>query len=85
MHPLIRRSKMISFRLSPEEYRILHDACVAQGVPSISDLARSALRKVIAHEPSPSALSDEVRALKAQIRIISLELERVSQRVENEG
>jgi hypothetical protein len=76
---------MISFRLSPDEYRTLHEACVAQGVTSMSDLARSALRGVIANEFRPGLLSDEVRALKDQLRTISLELERVSRRVEGGG
>jgi hypothetical protein len=33
----IRRSKMISFRLSPEEYQTLQAACTDQHVRSISD------------------------------------------------
>lgn len=82
MRPIVRRSKMISFRLSPEEYRTLHDVCVARGVPSISDLARSALRKVIVGESSPDGLFDEVRALKDRMKTLSIELERVSQRVD---
>ena len=85
MLPLVRRSKMISFRLSPAEYRTLHDACLAQGMPSISDLARSAIRKLMVNEATPRALSEEVRQLRDQVKVISLELERVSRRVEGEG
>lgn len=83
MRPVVRRSKMISFRLSPEEYRTLHEACLAQGVSSLSDLARSALRKVMVDDTKPRAISDEVRDLKDRIELMSLELERVSQLVKD--
>jgi hypothetical protein len=74
---------MISFRLSPEEYRTLHETCLAQGVASMSDLARSALQKAMADCTKPSALSDEVRDLKNRMRLLSLDLERVSKHVED--
>jgi Arc/MetJ-type ribon-helix-helix transcriptional regulator len=74
---------MISFRLSPEEYRTLHEACLARGMSSISDLARAALRKMKIDDAKPAAISDEVRDLKDRIEVMSLELERVSQLVKD--
>ena len=44
---LKRRTKLISFRLSDDEYEKLHGACVAEGARSISDFARVALQRIV--------------------------------------
>ena len=38
---------MVSFRVSPEEYRSLCQACSAQGLRSVSELARAAVQTMI--------------------------------------
>ena len=46
--PLLkRRTKLVSFRLSDEEYEKLRVACVAEGARSISEFARSALQRSV--------------------------------------
>jgi len=82
MSLLIRRSKMISFRLSPEEYQTLQSACLAQGVRSISDLARTAMQRVIAPPSQADPLADDVRDLRDRVRKLSFELNRLSRLVE---
>ncbi len=42
-----KRCRMVSIRLSDEEYRQLHEACSATGARSVSDLAREAMRQII--------------------------------------
>ena len=42
---LKRRTKLVSFRLSAEEYEKLQGACAAEGARSISDFARAALQR----------------------------------------
>jgi hypothetical protein len=74
----IRKSKMISFRLSPEEYQGLKDTCMLQGVRSISDLARTAMQTLIASGGEAVPLSDEVRDLRNRVRALSLQLDRLS-------
>ncbi|MGD0296109.1 MAG: hypothetical protein ABSE86_03280 [Bryobacteraceae bacterium] len=74
----IRKSKMISFRLSPEEYQTLKDTCELEGVRSISDLARTAMQKWIAFGWQSVPLSDEVRDLRNRVRMLSLEVDRLS-------
>ena len=82
MSPLIRRSKMISFRLTPEEYLMLRNACGPNGARSISDMARKAmLQLMVGHGPT-DPLSDKVRKLQDSVRRISLELERIVPLVE---
>lgn len=82
MSLMIRRSKMISFRLSPEEYQTLQEACLTRGVRSISDLARTAMHKLITPNGQSDPLSGDVRDLQDKVRAISFELNRISKLVE---
>jgi hypothetical protein len=41
-----RRNRLVSFRVSDEEYEWLRDTSVAQGARSISDFARKAITSV---------------------------------------
>jgi len=78
MNLLNRKSKMISFRLSPGELLTLQDACAAHGVRSISELARTSMQRLIAAEPERNHLVEEVRDLRAQVRFMSAELDRIA-------
>jgi hypothetical protein len=78
MTPLSRRSKMISFRLSPEEYRMLLSACGPNGARSISDLARKAMLELIVSNGNGHVLSDELHNLRNRVQQISQELERIA-------
>ena len=78
----IRRSKMISFRLSPEEYETLQAACTEQRVRSLSDMARMAMQRVISPRSQADPLSDEVRDLRDRVRLLTFELDRLSRIVE---
>ena len=44
---LKRRTKLVSFRLSDEEYERLQGACAAEGARSLSEFARSALQRTV--------------------------------------
>ena len=48
---LSRRSKMVSIRLSDEEFRRLRELCLTTGARSVSDLAREAMRRLTADAP----------------------------------
>jgi hypothetical protein len=69
---------MISFRLSPEEYESLQNLCAAQGVRSLSDLARTAMQKLSNARNHSDPLWDEVGGLRSEIRSLSLEVDRLS-------
>jgi hypothetical protein len=47
---LKKRTKLVSFRLSEEEYEKLSRASMAGGARSISDFARSALQRTVTGE-----------------------------------
>lgn len=78
----LKRSKMVSFRLSPAEYSRFRQICVAKGVRSISDLARVAMTRVASEEVEIDPLSDQVKEIRMQVQSISLELDRLSLAVE---
>jgi hypothetical protein len=65
MTEIKRRSRMISVRLSEEEYAALRHLCSLTGARSVSDLTRDAMRAVVKRasydEPLGSSL-DEFRA-----------------------
>jgi len=65
MTEMKRRSRMISVRLSEEEYAALRHLCSLTGARSVSDLTRDAMRAVVMRashdEPHGSSL-DEFRA-----------------------
>ena len=48
---LRRRDKMVSIRLSEEEFNKVREVCRVTGARSISDLARDAMRRLAAGEP----------------------------------
>jgi len=74
------KSKMVSFRLSADEYSSLRQACEAAGVPSISELARAAMQNLLASRRVP--LDDEVRDLRARIARVSAEVDTLARLVE---
>jgi len=82
MNAAFRRSKMVSFRLSPEEYERVRRLCSENGVRSISDLARTALHKLVAAEHQADPLSFEVRDLRSRVDSLSIQIDRLSQDVE---
>jgi len=81
--PIKARSKMISFRLSAEEYEHFRELCYSQGIRSVSELARAAVNR-LARDPDPvhasgEALETRVTNLEAQLQTLALELRRIRQ------
>jgi hypothetical protein len=48
------RTRLISFRLSEEEYSKLRGACLANGARSISEFARQALQRTVSRRSDPA-------------------------------
>jgi hypothetical protein len=78
MNLMIRKSKTISFRLSPEEHQRLKDTCLLQGERSISDLARCAMQTMIASGSDTAPLSEEVRDLRTRVGALLLQLQKLA-------
>lgn len=79
----LRRSKMVSFRLSLEEYARFQTICEARGIRSLSDLARTAMQSMTASQDGPDPLLQEVGALRNQLTLLARELDRVSKELES--
>lgn len=82
MSVAFRKSRMISFRLSDQEYETLARICAERGMRSISDMARIALQHLAADGIESDPLTFEVRDLRCNLKILAQELERLSEIVE---
>jgi GGDEF domain-containing protein len=81
-----KKSKMISFRLSGDEYRMLQNACGRSGARSVSELARAAMQKIILEDGFSSASADgEIRELKLKFNVLAAEMERLARLVKGSG
>ena len=84
MSVLKRRSRIVSFRLLEDEYRALENCCVSEGIRSISDLARSAVCRMIrrGNESVDQTLEEELGKLKGRMEGLDSELRRLGGLVE---
>ena len=74
---------MVSFRLSWEEYRLLQGACTKAGARSVSELARSAMQRIIldAGLIDHGSTDSELRELKLKFSVLSAVVERLARLV----
>ena len=82
MAVLRRRSRNVSFRLSPEEYEALRERCITEGVRSISEYARvSACRSSSQVELQRKDLETEmkIQMLREWVTDLDREVRRLSQ------
>jgi|SRR5450631_753428 hypothetical protein len=75
------KTRMVSFRLSEEEYVRLHQICFAQGLRSVSDLARAGINMLLQQpdRATPETLESRVTETESRLRILSLEMRRIKQ------
>jgi len=74
---------MVSFRLSPEEYEQLQTVCSAHGVRSLSELARTAMQRLVDAKRPQTGLAREVGDIRAQVRRLSREVDRLSRALDS--
>jgi len=74
-----RMSRMVSFRLSKEEFERFKERCEATEAKSISDLARTAMHHWLAKGPSvwESGLQTRVRELELQVGGLTSEVRHI--------
>ena len=87
--PVIKRkSRMISFRLSDEEYEHLVNLCQTQGARSLSDLARAAMQSLITNGGNGNGTADieeRISHLDGRVKVLDRAVERLSQVVATAG
>ena len=80
-----RKSKMVSFRVSPAEYAKLREACVTCGAGSVSGLARAALDHIImAGAPTSRSFGEQLQDLRDRVQILTLDIDRLTRCVEGD-
>jgi hypothetical protein len=94
MAVLRRRNKLVSFRLSEQEYEALQSVSASEGARSISDFARAALCEVLVanragagnhQRPADNTVNITLERLATTMGELNRVISRLSSRVENNG
>lgn len=73
---LHRKSKMVSFRVSLEDYEQLRSFCSSQGQRSVSDFARLAVTSIL-QSPGVANLESRVSDAEGRIQLLTREVLRI--------
>ena len=80
------KSRMISIRISDEEYEGLRSLCLSQGARSVSDLARTAMNQMlhITSDPANTGSSVELRfqELHGRLNLLDRRIEQLAGRLQ---
>src|SRR5437763_12922712 len=71
-----RKTRVLSIRLTEEEFRALRQVCISEGFVSFSEFARTAIEELIANR-SPSTATDiyaEMKRLRTLIKELRQDL-----------
>jgi hypothetical protein len=80
-----RKNKIISLRLSEEEYEGLKVVYESRGVRSLSEFAREAMHRVVGEGPPDGAnIEHRVELLHGKVAVLEGEVSRLSRAVEIE-
>ncbi|GEM_PF-1329451 len=82
MNPALRRTKMVSFRLSGAEFQKFQNLCGACGARNVSDLTRKAVQRFLSAQGDADPLWWEVQELRDQVRSVSSDLDRLAKVIE---
>jgi hypothetical protein len=75
------RSRMISVRLSEDEYSALVNLCASSGARSVSDLARNALRMLVNGGENSDISQLHADDFLTQIQMLNRKVEELNERV----
>ena len=82
MPRLHRRTRIVSIRLSDEEYDQLRSLCAIKGTDSISELARAAMKLlVVEHKSHGAAMETRVNEIDVRIDMLDREIARLSSKI----
>jgi len=76
-----RRARILSIRVSDEEYIGLKRLCSASGARSVSDMAREAMRVLLSGATHEDTLGTRMEEVYTQVRSISRKIEELSDRL----
>lgn len=75
------RSRMISVRLSEEEYSALRHLCSLTGARSVSDLTRDAMRTVLRGANREDSLGGDLDEFRAGMRNLEKKVEQLEAKI----
>jgi Arc/MetJ-type ribon-helix-helix transcriptional regulator len=75
------RSRMISVRLSEEEYSALRQLCSLTGARSVSDLTRDAMRNVLRGGGREEAFAGNLDEFRAGMRSLEKKVEQLEAKI----
>jgi hypothetical protein len=76
------KNKLVSFRISHDEYIRLRGACASVGARNISELARAAMQRMVDRASDPSLNFDAELGLQGQVLGLRSKLDDVAQDVD---
>ena len=79
-----RKSRMISLRLSDEEFEALRSLYTAHGARSVSEFVRAAMQRVIAEPGSGPSLEVKVQEIDGKLSLLDDSVARLSRLIEHE-
>jgi hypothetical protein len=74
------RSRVISIRLTADEYACFRELCIAQGIRTLSEMARSAMQTMLQqslHPPAEESIEARLTQLESRLRLLALEVKRL--------
>ena len=74
------RSRMISFRLTAEEYDRFRELCYSNGIRSVSEMARAAINTMLSKpiEDRKETLETRVSELESRVHLLSIEIKKLT-------
>lgn len=71
-----QKTRMISFRVSEEDFRLLRELCLGEGFGSCSDLLRTAVQELISNrsQRGPTAVAGAVQSLITRLESLDQSL-----------
>jgi Arc/MetJ-type ribon-helix-helix transcriptional regulator len=83
MTVLKARTRMISVRVSEEEYSAFRRLCLVAGARSVSDLTRDAMRMLLNSTNREDVLGIHVNEFRAQMRSLDRNIEQLAAEIAN--
>jgi Arc/MetJ-type ribon-helix-helix transcriptional regulator len=76
------RKRMISVRLSDDEYSALKALCLIRGARSVSDLTRDAVRSLLNRKEREDLLSERLEEFRLQMKGLDQKIEQLALRID---
>jgi len=75
------RSRVISIRLTADEYTCFRELCLSQGSRTLSEMARAAMQTMLHQSLAPQpeeSVEGRLAQIESRLRLLSLEVKRLS-------